>query len=196
MFAGGRYVASASYAGSAIVRPSRAVKKFIVGCPTTRPSGGCESLLADPRPKAGATVHVGQTLTIVAMNDGPLGTDGALAPTAVLNTGRSLPVTTEPTSGWRPGYVDTNGGSIGIAYQLLLGITLPLDVAPGKYTILVTAYDVDGDSDQWYWPITVAPGCLQHRGTIRTPLFPGRARHQSTSALRIRTPAEAARSRG
>ena len=175
--AGGRHVVLASYLGSNTVSPSHDAKRIVVGCPITRPSGECESLLANPRPAVGTTLHPGQTLTIVAMNDGPLGTSGALAPTAVLSTGQSLVVTTKPTSGRRPGYVDTNGGSIGTTNQLLLSFTLPSGLAAGRYTILVTAYDLNGDSDQWYWPIKVAGTQLPYTigGSITELLYPGRS---------------------
>jgi hypothetical protein len=58
--------------------------------------------------------------------------------------------------GLAPNYVNTNGGSMSTANQALISITIPTGLAPGKYTILVTAYDGDGDSDQWGWPITVS----------------------------------------
>lgn len=174
--AGGGHVVTATYAGSATVNPSRATRKLSVGCPSTH-AGECESLLADPRPAVGAPVRPGQTLRIVAMNDVPLGTSGPLAPTAVLNTGQSLVVTTKTTSGQPAHFVDRNGDSKGSKYQLLLRFTLPNGLAPGKYGILVTAYDTDGDSDQWYWPITIPGAVLPYTigGSITTPLLPGGA---------------------
>jgi len=166
--AGGRHVVAATYSGSATATSSRASRQLIVACP----GGGCESLLADPWPAVGTPVRPGQTLTIVAMDDAPL---GSLAPSAVLSTGESLVVTTRATHGQAPHYVDANGGSTGGNHQRLLSFTLPGGLAPGKYTILVTAYDTEGDADQWYWPIRIPGTALPYRigGTITTPLYPG-----------------------
>jgi hypothetical protein len=169
--AGGHHVVTASYAGSATVNPSRDAKNLLVACP----GGRCESLLADPRPAVGTAVRAGQTLTIVAMDDAQLGRLGALAPHAVLNTGQSLVVTAKATKGRPARYVDSNGRSKGSTHQLLLRFTLPSGLAPGRYTVLVTAYAADGDSDQWYWPIRIAGAALRYTigGSITTPLYPG-----------------------
>ncbi len=168
---GGRHVVSATFAGSSAARSSSAAKRLFVGCPGS-PAGRCESLLADPRPAVGAAVHPGQTLTIVATDEAPF---GAHAPSALLSTGQALSVTTKATSGRRPHYVDKNGQSRGSKYQLLLRFTLPNGLAPGRYTVLVTAYAGDGDSDQWYWPIRIPGTSLPYSidGSIATLLYPG-----------------------
>jgi len=168
---GGRHVVTASYRGSATVNPSRDARKLIVACPGRR----CESLLADPRPAVGIPVHAGQTLTIVAMDEVPLGTRGALAPHALLSTGQSLVVTTKATARQAARYVDSNGRARGSKHQLLLSFTLPSGLAPGRYTILVTAYATDGDADQWYWPIRIPGTELPYTvgGSTTAPLYPG-----------------------
>ena len=174
--AGGRHVVIARYMGSARARGSRASKKFSVRCPG--PRGVCESLLADPRPAVGKAVYAGELLTIVAMNDQPFGSAGARA-SAVLSTGQSLAVTAKATHGKRRHYVDSNYVPKRTPQQLLLGFRLPAGLAPGRYAILTTAYEKDGDSDQWYWPITVKPLPPSRpytiAGNVTTPLFPGRA---------------------
>jgi hypothetical protein len=109
----------------------------------------CESLLADP-----AVVSSSQ-LSIVAMDDSPIVVAGAKAPSATLN-GQALSVSTSATSGQPQNYVNSTGGSLATTYQTLIAINLPANLAPGTYSILVTAYDGDGDLDQWGWPITVA----------------------------------------
>ncbi|HLX33008.1 MAG TPA: Ig-like domain-containing protein [Gaiellaceae bacterium] len=108
----------------------------------------CESLLADP------AVSSNSLLTIVAMDDSPIGTSGATAPSAVLTNGQVLNVTTSATSGQPQNYVDANKGSTSTKYQTLISIALP-SLAAGNYTIRVTAYDGDGDLDQYNWPISV-----------------------------------------
>ncbi|HLX32331.1 MAG TPA: Ig-like domain repeat protein [Gaiellaceae bacterium] len=110
----------------------------------------CESILADP-----AVVSNSQ-LSIVAMDDSPIGTAGATAPSAVLSNGQILNVSTSATSGQPQNYVDTTGGSTSTAYETLITINLPSGLAAGSYTVRITAYDGDGDLDQWNWPITVA----------------------------------------
>ena len=174
--AGGRHVVIARYAGSARVKRSRASKKLFVRCPG--PRGWCESLLADPRPKVGTPVYAGEPLRIVAMNDHRFGSAGARA-SAVLSTGQPLAVTPTATHGRRPHYVDSNDVPKASAHQLLLRFVLPVGLHPGRYAILVTAYEKDGDSDQWYWPITVkpTPRAIPYTiaGNVATPLYPGRA---------------------
>ena len=123
------HLVTAAYVGSATVKRSHASKRLTVKCPGRH--GACESLLADPRPAPARRCYPGRKLTIVAMNDRPLGRRRRLAPTAVLSTGQSLVVRTKATTGRRPGYVDANGGSKGARYQLLLSFRLPRDVAPG-----------------------------------------------------------------
>jgi hypothetical protein len=111
----------------------------------------CESLLANPSVAAGSTVTAGQTLSILYTDDTSLtGT-----PTAVLSNGQSLPVTVTSTSGKTPAYVDANGGSTSTKCQSLLSFTIPSGLAHGTYTILVTAQDGDGDTDQWSWSVKV-----------------------------------------
>jgi hypothetical protein len=108
----------------------------------------CESILADP-----AVVSSSQ-LSIVAMDDSSIVAAGVNAPSATLN-GQALAVTTSATSGQPQNYVDKAGGSVATTYQALIKINLPT-LAAGTYTVLVTAYDGDGDVDQWGWSITVA----------------------------------------
>ena len=177
MIAGGTHRVTAGFAGTANVNPSRASARFFVKCPGRR--GGCESLLAHPTPAVGTSVYPGQTLSIVAINDGPIGTSGALAPSAVLSTGQSLVVTTAATTGQPAEFVTTHTMPENASHQLLLSFTLPGDLVPGRYRILVTAFEADDDSDQWYWPITVLaiPPAVPFTiaGRITTPLYPGRA---------------------
>ncbi len=108
----------------------------------------CESILADP------AVASNSQLTIVAMDDSPIGTSGATAPNAVLTSGQVLNVTTAATTGQPQNYVDSFKGSMSTKYQTLITINLP-SLSAGNYTIRVTAYDGDGDLDQWNWPISV-----------------------------------------
>lgn len=187
---GGRHVVSATFAGSSTARSSSAVKRLFVACPGS--PGKCESLLADPRPAVSAAVHPGQTLTIVAMDEAPF---GARAPSALLSTGQSLPVTTKATSGRRPHYVDKNGQSRSAKYQLLLSFTLPNGLAPGRYTILVTAYAGDGESDQWYWPIRIPGTALPYSidGSITPLLYPGGSSSPINLSFANPNPGEAAR---
>ncbi|HVS86133.1 MAG TPA: Ig-like domain repeat protein [Gaiellaceae bacterium] len=110
--------------------------------------GHPESLLADPNPPAGSTVTSGQTITIVALDEKPF--DGRCG-TATLD-GNGIPVIVTPTSGWGQNYVDSNGGSKGNQYQLLLSITLPT-LANGNHTVVVSCTDGEGDTDQWSWPL-------------------------------------------
>jgi hypothetical protein len=114
----------------------------------------CESLLANPSVGQNATVAAGQKLTIVYMDDTPIGT-GALAPTALLSNGQLLPITVTATSRQQQHYVDDNGGSKSTRYQSLLTFTLPSTLAPGRYSILITVHDSDGDLDQFIWQVKV-----------------------------------------
>ncbi|MEN3273268.1 MAG: fibronectin-binding autotransporter adhesin [Actinomycetota bacterium] len=114
----------------------------------------CESLLANPSVGQNATVAAGQKLTIVYMDDTPIGT-GSLAPTALLSNGQLLPITVTATSRQPQRYVDDNGGSTSTRYQSLLTFTLPSTLAPGRYSILVTVHDSDGDLDQFIWQVKV-----------------------------------------
>lgn len=107
----------------------------------------CESILADP-----AVVSNSQ-LSIVAMDDAAIPMAGVTAPSATLN-GQALPLSVSATSGQPANYVDKTGGSLASTYQALIKINLP-SLAPGTYTILITAYDGDGDVDQFGWSITV-----------------------------------------
>lgn len=116
--------------------------------PVTCSTVKCESLLADP-----AVVSDSQ-LSIVAMDDSAIVTAGANAPSATVD-GQPLGISAAATSGQPQNYVDSTGGSLSAKYQTLLTIDLPL-LAPGSHSVLVTAYDGDGDLDQWSWPITVA----------------------------------------
>jgi hypothetical protein len=123
-------------------------------------------------------VYAGEPLTIVAMNDRRFGAAGARA-RAILSTGQPLAVTAKATHGKQPHYVDSNDVPKRWGHQLLLRFRLPANLAPRRYAVLVTAYEKDGDSDQWYWPITVkpTPPSLPYTiaGNVATPLYPGRA---------------------
>jgi len=118
-------------------------------------------------------------MPLVQMDGVSVGTSGALAPSAVLSTGQSLVVTTTSTAGQPAHFVNSHRKPKGANHQLLLSFTLPGDIAPGSHTILVTAYEGDQDSDQWYWPITVLaiPPAVPYTiaGSITTPLYPGGA---------------------
>jgi hypothetical protein len=99
---------------------------------------GCETLLSLPIPDVNASVHAGQTLAIVYADETPLGS-GSAAPTATVN-GQPLAVTVTPILG---------------RYIALLSFTLPSTLAPGTYTILVSAHDSDGHADLVSWSVTV-----------------------------------------
>lgn len=127
--------------------------------PITCSSVKCESLLADP------TVVSNSQLSIVAMDDSAIPLAGVNAPSATLN-GQGLAVSVSATSGQPQNYVDNTGGSLATTYQALITINLPANLTAGSYSILVTAYDGDGDLDQWSWPITVASnGTVTSNGT-------------------------------
>jgi MBG domain (YGX type) len=115
----------------------------------------CESVLVNPSPAANATVTAGQTMTIGYTDDSPIPTSGSQAPTAVLSDGRSLPVTVTPTSGLPYSYVTNYKQDRTNRNQALLSFQLPSNLSSGSYSILVTAYDGDGDVDQWSWPVRV-----------------------------------------
>ena len=78
--------------------------------------------------------------------------DSPIKSATVVANGQSLPVTITATSGKPANYVDANGGSKSSKSQSLLTFTVP---SSGSYTIVVTAYDGDGDLDQWSWTVTV-----------------------------------------
>lgn len=134
------YSVTATFAGDPGYAGSSATATLTVGTPPLDcKKSKCESLLADP------TVH-GLTLSLVYMDDSPI-----KSATVVAN-GQSLPVTITATSGQPANYVDGNGGSKSSKNQSLLTFTVP---SSGSYTIVVTAYDGDGDLDQWSWTVTV-----------------------------------------
>ena len=66
-----------------------------------------------------------------------------------------LPVTVTSTSGLPFNYVTNYKQDRNSRYQSLLSFNLPANLAPGSYSILVTANDGDGDIDQWSWPVRV-----------------------------------------
>jgi hypothetical protein len=173
--AGGRHVVIARYVGSRTVKGSHASKRLFVRCPGAR--GVCRALLADPKPAVGTAVYAGEPLTILAMSDQGFGLAGARG-SAVLSTGRPLSVTTTATHGKPPHYVDSNHvPPRRPTHQLVLRFTLPAVLAPGSYAILIAAYEKDGASDQWYWPITVkpTPRAIPYTiaGNVATRLYPG-----------------------
>jgi len=145
--AAGSYPVTATFAGDAGYAGSTGSSSFTVSAPGLCQAKGakCESLLADP------SVN-GSTLSIVYMDDTPI--NASKPPTAVLN-GQSLHVTVTPTFGKPQNYVDRYGGSTSTRYESLLTFTLPSGLAPGTYTVVVTAYDSDGDFDQYAWSVTV-----------------------------------------
>jgi Tfp pilus assembly protein PilV len=158
-------VRNASASGSPVVLKMQTA--FDTGSPSSSPPSipncaqvgvKCESLLADP------TVVDNNTLTIVYMDDGAMRTSGGYAATAFLNSVQQLGVGESSTSGWPQNYVDTYGGSAQTDNMTLLSIALPTGLAPGCYTVLITASDQDGpDTDQWAWPINVSA-----TGTVTT----------------------------
>lgn len=152
----GKYTLSATFAGDSTYSGSSDTDTFTVtaASPCQTKGSKCESLLADPSPSSHPTVSPGGTLSIVYTDDTPINTK--TGPTAVLSTGQSLTVTVKPTSGQPLNYVDSYGGSRSNRYQSLLTFTLPSNLAPGSYTIVVTVHDGDGDLDQWSWPIAVS----------------------------------------
>lgn len=154
----GSYPATATFAGDGSYAGSTDSATFTVtggggGISCSAKGTHCESLLADPSPAAGATVTPGQTMTIVYMDESQISKTNP--PTAVLSNGQSLPVVVSPTSGQPQNYVDHNGGSTSTKSQSLLTFALPAGLASGSYTVTVTAYDAEGDIDQWSWPIVV-----------------------------------------
>jgi hypothetical protein len=149
----------ASQAGTANYNAAPDVSRTFNVNPKTVPlcTNKCESVLVNPSPGAGATVTAGQTMTIGYTDDSPIPTSGSLAPTAVLNDGRSLPVTVTPTSGLPYNYVTNYKQDRTNKNQALLSFQLPANLTPGPYSILITAYDGDGDVDVWNWPVIVGP---------------------------------------
>jgi hypothetical protein len=136
----GTYPVTATFAGDAGYAGSNASATFTIGTASLDcKKSKCESLLADP------SVN-GRTLSLAYMDDSPI-----KSATAVAN-GQSLPVAITATSGQPANYVDANGGSKSTKNQSLLTIALP---AAGTYTVVVTAYDGDGDLDQYVWTVTV-----------------------------------------
>jgi len=137
----GSYPVTATFAGDAGYAGSNASSTFTVAAASVCSTKGskCESLLADP------TV-TGRTLTLVYMDDSTIKSATATA------NGQSLPVAITATSGQPQNYVDSNGGSTSTKNQSRLTITLP---AAGTYSVVVTAYDSDGDLDQYVWTVTV-----------------------------------------
>jgi hypothetical protein len=83
-------------------------------------------------------VHAGDTLSALYSDETPLAS-GSLAPTATVN-GQAVTVTVTPILG---------------RYVALLTFKLPSTLAPGTYTVKLTAHDSDGDSDLVTWPVTV-----------------------------------------
>jgi len=124
-------------------------------CKATFNGAKCESILADPTPTQGAQVTPGQTMSIVYMDDSPIGNGGKYpAPTVSLN-GQQIPVTVTPTSGYSQNYVDSWGGSTAAKNQALLTFQVPAGLANGQYSFLLTVYDGDGDGDLWSWNVGV-----------------------------------------
>jgi hypothetical protein len=137
------YPVTASFAGDSVYGGSSDSATLIVGSTSTAldcKKTKCESLLADP------TVN-GRTLSLVYMDD------SALKSVTVTVNGQPLTPTVTATSGQPQNYVDANGGSKSTKVQSLITMTLP---AAGTYTVVVTAYDGDGDLDQYSWTVTVA----------------------------------------
>jgi hypothetical protein len=90
-------------------------------------------------------VQAGDTLSSLYSDETPLAS-GALAPTATVN-GQAVTVTVTPILG---------------RYIALLTFKLPSTLAPGTYTIKLTAHDSDGDSDLVTWPVTVTRSSGSH----------------------------------
>lgn len=91
-------------------------------------------------------VQAGDTLSVLYSDETPLAS-GSAAPTATIN-GKSLAVTVKPVFG---------------RYVAVLSFALPSTLAPGTYTIVLTAHDSDGHSDLVNWPVTVTRSSGSHR---------------------------------
>lgn len=90
-------------------------------------------------------VQAGDTLSALYSDETPLAS-GALAPTATVN-GQAVTVTVTPILG---------------RYIALLTFKLPSTLAPGTYTVKLTAHDSDGHSDLVTWPVTVTRSSGSH----------------------------------
>jgi sugar lactone lactonase YvrE len=143
----------------------------------------CESLLADPSVAPGASVTSSQPMSIV-FTDGSSIAGGVLAPTALLSTGAYLPVIVSATASQPQHFVDTNGGSTSSRYQFRLSFSLPANLAPGVYTIRVTARDSEGDLDQWNWPVSIGGNGTQPAlpAIVTGPVSPSQPLTAATTA--------------
>ncbi len=157
------------FGAAADVSRTFAVNAVAPVCTTGKPPRGsrvkCESLLVDPKPAANGMVKAGQTMTIGYTDEDSIGT-GSLAPSAQLGNGQLLPVNVTPTSGLSQNYVNGKNGSAGTQHQYLLTVSLPADINPGNYSVLVSVYDDDGDLDQWNWPVTVVDATYKFNQAI------------------------------
>lgn len=118
-----------------------------IDCKTTK----CESLLANPSVAAGATVNPGDTLSILYTDDQPI----AAGAVDVTINDTTLAATVTQTTGVKPVYVDSYGGSKATKYQYWITFQIPDTFPSGSYTISVTVQDGDGDYDVYNWPIAV-----------------------------------------
>jgi uncharacterized repeat protein (TIGR01451 family) len=125
------------------------------------PSGHLESLLANLTPASGSTVKAGSTVQLLYTDETPMAPseNGISSPTVTIDgTDVSSAVTVTPTSGQTPVYINPgNGGSEGTQCQDFLSFPVPKTASGGSHTIVVTAYDGDGDHDVATFNYTVKP---------------------------------------
>jgi uncharacterized repeat protein (TIGR01451 family) len=124
------------------------------------PSGHLESLLANLTPAAGSTVKAGSTVQLLYTDEQPFppSQGGIDNPTVTLDGTAVTNATVTPTSGQTPVYINPgNGGSEGTQCQDFLSFPVPKTEKGGTHTIVVTAYDGDGDHDVATFTYTVKP---------------------------------------
>jgi hypothetical protein len=110
----------------------------------------CESLLANPSVANGAKVTGGQMISILYADDTKLtGT-----PTVTID-GQPVSNTVTSTSGVKPTYVDTYGGSASTKVESRISFPIPSGLASGSHTVTVTVQDGDGDYDVYSFTVKI-----------------------------------------
>jgi uncharacterized repeat protein (TIGR01451 family) len=124
------------------------------------PSGHLESLLANLTPASGSTVKAGSTIQLLYSDETPMAPseNGISSPTVTIGGTAITDVTVTPTSGQTPVYINPgNGGSEGTQCQDFISFPVPKTAKAGTQTIVVTAYDGDGDHDVATFNYTIKP---------------------------------------
>jgi hypothetical protein len=108
----------------------------------------CESLLANLSVSSGDKVSAGQTISVLYADD------SKLADAAVTLDGNSLDTTVTTTSGVKPNYLDSYGGSASTKYESLISFKIPKSgCASGTHTVTITVQDGDGDYDVYSFTV-------------------------------------------